>query len=70
MKRRQPFEVRNNNNELLAFGVYYDDDNVQVFWRKTLGWTAEQHHSIAKMFSVEKGATIVKLVDQVYLEAP
>ena len=63
-KRRQPFEVRNAAGKLLAMGVYYRDGNVQVLWRKSLGWTGEQHHSIANMFSVEEGATMVRLVDK------
>ena len=63
-KRRQPFEVRDAAGKLLAMGVFYRDGNVQVLWRKSLGWTGEQHHSIANMFSVEDGATMVKLVDK------
>ena len=60
-KRRQPFEVYNDTDELLAFCVLYDDGNVQIYWRKSLGWTAEQYNSIEKMFGIEQGATTVSL---------
>ena len=62
-KRRQPFEVRSDGGELLAFGVYYRDGNVQVLWQKSIGWTGIQAHSIANMFGVEEGATVVALVE-------
>ena len=62
-KRRQPFEVRDANRQLLAIGVLYDDGNVQVYWRKSLGWTGEQHSSIANMFGIEAGANTVSLVE-------
>ena len=63
-KRRQPFEVRNDAGELLSMGVLYNDGNCQIFWRKSLGWAGEQHHSIANMFGIEEGATTVSLVDE------
>ena len=62
-KRRQPFEVRSDSGELLAMGLLYDDGNVQVIWRASVGWTAEQYHSIAQMFGVEVGVTTIRLVD-------
>lgn len=62
-KRRQPFEVRSDSGELLAMGVLYNDCNVQVLWRKSVGWTAEQYHTIAQMFGIEVGASVVCLVD-------
>lgn len=63
-KKRQPFEVRNDGGELLAMGVYYVDGNCQVYWRKSLGWTGEQFHSIEKMFFIEEGATTVRFTDE------
>lgn len=62
-KRRQPFEVCDDSGELLAMGLLYDDGNVQVLWRQSVGWTAEQFHSIANMFGIESGATTVRLLD-------
>ena len=63
-KRRQPFGVWSTKSELLAMGVLYDDGNVQVLWRKSLGWTGEQFHSIAQMFGVESGARVVAFTER------
>ena len=62
-KRRQPFEVRNASEELLGYGLLYDDGNVQILWRRSIGWTAEQLHSIEKVFGIEEGATVVRVVE-------
>ena len=67
-KKRQPFVVENVRGELMAMGVLYDDGNVQLNWRKSLGWTAEQMHSIEKVFYCEVGVTCVCLVDELPLQ--
>ena len=61
-KRRRPFVCEGPDGEMLAHGVLYDDGNVQLFWRKSIQWTAEQHHSIAAVFGID-GITCVRLVD-------
>lgn len=63
-KRRQMFVVESGNAEVLAKGVLYDDGNIQILWRKSLGWTGEQHHSIEKALLCEVGATCIRLVDE------
>ena len=60
-KRRQHFQVEDSHGELLAFGVLYDEENVQLAWRKSVGWTQEQHASIAKMFGIEEGVECIRL---------
>ena len=61
-KRRQHFQCEDIDGEILAFGILYDEGNVTLNWRKTTGWTQEQHHSVAKMFGVEDGVTCIRLV--------
>ena len=63
-KRRQYFQCENALGETLALGIFYDEENVQLTWRRSVGFTQEQYHSIAKMFGVEPGVTCVKLVPQ------
>ena len=63
-KRRQPFQCEDANGNILAFGVLYADSNVQIHWRISIGWTAEQFHSIANMFGLEVGVVCVRLVDE------
>ena len=35
-----------------------------MLWRVSLGWTAEQHASMAQLFGIEEGAMAVSLVDK------
>ena len=63
-KRRRPFVVEDFVGTLVAMGVLYDDGNVQVLWRKSLGWTGEQYHSIAQMFGIEEAACAIRLVPE------
>ena len=63
-KRRRPFQCEDDSGDILAFGVLYDDGNVQVNWRDSIGWTAEQFHSVEKMLYVEEGVTCIRLVDK------
>ena len=64
MKRKQGFVVENSDGELIAMGHLYDDGNVAVQWRRAVGFTSEQYHSIALMFGIEWGATGVRFVDE------
>lgn len=63
-KRRRPFVVEDFVGTLVAMGVLYDDGNVQVLWRKSLGYTGEQYHSIAQMFGIEEAACAIRLVPE------
>ena len=63
-KRRQPIQVENALGEILAEGIYYDEMNVQLTWRRSVGFTQEQHHSIAMLFGVEPGATCVRITEK------
>ena len=63
-KRRQPFQVESATGDLLAFGLLYDEGNCQVLWRNSIGYTAEQYHSITGMFGIEIGATVVRIIDK------
>lgn len=35
-----------------------------MHWQSSLGWTAEQHASIAQLFGIEEGAAAVSIVDK------
>lgn len=63
-KRRQRLQVEDAQGNVLALGIYYDEDNVSLTWRRSVGFTQEQHHSISKMFGVEPGATCVRILEE------
>lgn len=63
-KRRRHFVVEDSAETILAMGTLYDDGNVQVLWRKSIGWAGEQYHSIAQMFGIEETACTVRLVPE------
>ena len=63
-KRRRPFVVEDFIGTLVAMGVLYDDGNVQVLWRKSLGWCGEQYSTIAQMFGIEEAACAIRLVPE------
>ena len=63
-KGRQMFIVESGDGEVLAKGVLYDDGNIQILWRKSIGWTGEQHYSIERALWCEVGATCIRLVDE------
>lgn len=52
-KRRRPFVGEDADGKLLAHGILYDDGNVQVLWRRSIGWTGEQYHSISQIFGLD-----------------
>ena len=72
-KRRRTFkvyrELRTVNedggelilSDLVAHGVLYDEGNVQVLWRKDVGWTAEQYANIAQVFGIVDAANTIKI---------
>ena len=61
-KRRQHFQVEDICGDILAFGVLYDEGNVQLAWRHSVGWTQEQHASIATMIGIEAGMKCIRLL--------
>ena len=62
-KERRHIEVQDINERLLAFGVLYQEGNVQLHWRTSIGWTAEQFQSIAPLLGIEPNACILIVTD-------
>ena len=67
-KRRRVFNVYCGADALVrgdrfAHGVLYDEGNVQVLWRKDVGWCAEQHANLYSVFGLVDGANIVEILD-------
>lgn len=60
-KVRKQIVVSNENGEILAKGVYYRDGNVQILWRKDIGWTSEQYDSIANLIGILEGANTIQV---------
>ena len=51
-KKRRPFSLRNKYGVMVATGVVYDQGNVQVLWRKDLGWGGEQYQTTANILNL------------------
>lgn len=62
-KQRQNFICEDEQGFILAFGVLYREGNVQIYWRHSLGWTMEQHHSIANVLYIEQGIRTLRFDD-------
>lgn len=45
----------------VAHGVLYSEGNVQVLWRKDIGWTAEQYANLSQVFGILPGAHTIEL---------
>ena len=72
-KRRRTFkvyrEIRTVNedggeltlSDMVAHGVLYDEGNVQVLWRKDMGFTAEQYDKIGQVYGIVEGANSIKI---------
>ena len=54
-KRRRPFTLRNAYGIIIAEGIVYDQGNVQVLWRKDLGWGGEQYQTMANVLDLIPG---------------
>ena len=63
MKRRRKFFLYDDQNYPKAFGLLYDEGNVQVLWRSDIGWTAQQYSSIATILELMPGITTLKFVE-------
>ena len=51
-KKRRPFTLRNAYGIIIAEGIVYDQGNVQVLWRKDLGWGGEQYNSLHNVLNI------------------
>ena len=60
-KRRRPFFLYDAYNNPKAYGILYDEGNVQILWRSDIGWTAEQYASIALVLELMPDITTLKL---------
>ena len=58
-KRRIKWRLEDANGKKLAHGVLYDEGNVQVYWRKDRGWTAEQYASICQILGLMEGVAML-----------
>ena len=75
-KRRRTFkvyrELRTVNedggeltlSDMVAHGVLYDEGNVQVLWRKDMGFTAEQYDKIGQVYGIVEGANTIKIEEE------
>lgn len=62
-KRRRYFNLENTEGKKLAYGVLYDEGNVQLLWRDDSGYTAEQYASINLVLDLVPGVTVLRLVE-------
>lgn len=58
--RKQSIQVEDIHGNVLATGSLYPDGNVQLNWRESIGYTAEQYSSLAQMFGVERGSHCIR----------
>lgn len=63
MKRRRVFKVYRQQTEV-AHGILYDEGNVQVLWRKDIGYTAEQYANISQVFGILPGAYTIEVENE------
>jgi len=62
-KRRRCFQLEDDKGNKLASGIIYDEGNVQVMWRKDIGWTAEQYSSINPVLDLMPGVVLIRLLE-------
>jgi len=60
-KRRRYFHLENADGKRLAYGILYDEGNVQILWRDDCGHTAEQYASINLVLDLVPGVTVLRL---------
>ena len=63
-KRRRPFHLENADGKRLAYGILYDEGNVQLLWREDSGHTAEQYASINLVLDLVPGVIVLRLEDE------
>ena len=59
-KRRRYFHLENADGEKLAYGVLYDEGNVQILWRVDHGYTAEQYSSLTPVLNLMTNITVLR----------
>lgn len=59
-KRRRYFHLENADGKRLAYGVLYDEGNVQILWRDDCGHTAEQYASINLVLDLMPGVIVLR----------
>ena len=62
-KHRRYFHLENADGEKLAYGVLYDEGNVQVLWRKDYGYTAEQYSSLTPVLGLMPNIALLRFED-------
>lgn len=59
-KRRRSFHLEDAEGKRLAYGILYDEGNVQLLWRADCGYTAEQYASINLVLDLVPGITVLR----------
>ncbi len=62
-KRRRSFQLEDAKGNKLASGIIYDEGNVQIMWRKDIGYTAEQYSSINPVLDLMPGVVLIRLLE-------
>jgi len=62
-KRRRCFQLEDQEGNILASGIIYDEGNVQVLWRVDCGYTAEQYASLNPILDLMPGIVLLRLTD-------
>ena len=62
-KRRRCFQLEDQEGNILASGIIYDEGNVQVLWRVDCGYTAEQYASLNPILDLMPGVVLLRLTD-------
>ena len=60
-KRRRSFQLETAEGKRLAYGILYDEGNVQILWRDDYGHTAEQYASIHLVLDLVPGIAVLRL---------
>ncbi len=62
-KRRRYFHLEDADGERLAYGVLYDEGNVQILWRADYGYTAEQYSSLTQVLGMMAEIAVLRFED-------
>ena len=62
-KRRRYFHLENADGEKLAYGILYNEGNIQVLWRVDCGYTAEQYASLNFVLDLMPGVSVLRFED-------
>lgn len=64
VKRRRYFHLEDVEGKKLAYGVLYDEGNVQLLWRADCGHTAEQYASINLVLDLVPGINVLRFENE------